>query len=79
MSWEKKPYRVDVKAGQTVAYCACGFSENPPFCDGAHESYGLSPMIEKFDEDKTVSFCGCHKSGNRPFCDGTHAKLKDES
>lgn len=78
MTWKKGPYYEDVKAGQTVAYCACGFSENPPHCDGSHSQFGLSPMIEKFNENKKVAFCGCRKSKNKPFCDGRHAYSEDE-
>lgn len=76
MNWKKQPYPLDVQANQTVAYCTCQLSENPPHCDGAHNALGLSPMIEKFSEAQTVVFCGCGLSKNRPYCDGQHNTLR---
>lgn len=74
MDWKNQPYTINVKAGQTIAYCTCRLSENPPICDGAHNAMGLSPMIEKVETDQTVVLCGCGKSKNRPYCDGSHNK-----
>ena len=72
--WQEKPFIIDVKAGETKAFCACGLSSNGPFCDGSHSSTDKTPNIVKFDEDKKVAACGCQKSGNRPYCDGSHSK-----
>jgi len=70
-----KPIKVDVKAGETKAFCMCGKSQNFPSCDGCHKGTSFVPKIEKFTEDKTVYICRCGKSSNLPYCDGTHAKL----
>jgi CDGSH-type Zn-finger protein len=72
---QKAPYPVQVEAGKSYHWCACGHSANQPFCDGSHKGTGMTPL--KFDatETKTVYLCGCKHTGNRPFCDGHHSKL----
>ncbi len=59
------------------AWCACGESDNQPYCDGSHKGTEFSPIVEKIEEPKKVAWCGCKHSGSKPFCDGTHAKLDD--
>ena len=76
--WQNKPFKVDVKAGDTKAFCMCGLSKNGPFCDGSHASTDIKPNVVSYEEDKTLFVCGCQQSGNKPFCDGTHTKIKDE-
>ena len=68
------PFAVDVEAGKSYWWCACGKSARQPFCDGAHKDTGITPV--KFDatESKTVYFCGCKASAKQPLCDGSHAK-----
>ncbi len=72
---QKSPYAVEVEAGKSYYWCACGKSKNQPFCDGAHQGSPFSPVAYKADENKTVYFCGCKHSANQPFCDGAHSKL----
>ncbi len=72
---QKAPYAVDVEAGQTYYYCACGRSNNQPFCDGSHQGTGLEPQAFTAEKTETVYLCGCRQSGNLPFCDGTHSRL----
>jgi CDGSH iron-sulfur domain-containing protein 3 len=31
------PYLIEVEAGKTYYWCACGQSQNQPFCDGSHK------------------------------------------
>ena len=69
---QKKPYKVNVTAGKTYFWCACGRSANQPFCDGSHEVTDLRPVRYKAEKDGTVFFCGCKQTGNKPLCDGTH-------
>lgn len=72
---QKGPYAVEVKAGKVYFWCACGRSDNQPFCDGAHKDTSFVP--EKFEAraNKTVYFCGCKATGHSPLCDGAHNKL----
>ncbi|MFW8594561.1 CDGSH iron-sulfur domain-containing protein [Cribrihabitans neustonicus] len=72
---QKAPYPVEVTAGKTYFWCACGRSNRQPFCDGSHKDSGLEPVKYKAEKDGKVFFCGCKQTGNRPFCDGTHARL----
>ena len=71
----RQPFNVDVEAGKTYFWCACGRSRNQPFCDGSHKGTGLSPTLYKADKTKTVWFCGCKQTKSRPMCDGTHKSL----
>ena len=66
------PYPVEVEAGKTYFWCACGLSDSQPFCDGSHKDTGFSPL--RYDADKAgkVFFCGCKATGNQPLCDGSH-------
>jgi CDGSH-type Zn-finger protein len=72
--WQQEPFAINVKAGQTKAFCMCGKSKNGPFCDGSHQGSGIDPEVVTFDADKTVYACGCQASKKRPYCDGSHAK-----
>jgi len=72
---QKQPYAIDVEAGQTYHWCACGRSETQPFCDGSHKGTSFSPVAFKAEKSETVYFCGCKKTANQPLCDGTHSKL----
>lgn len=72
---EKAPIAVEVKAGKTYFWCACGESKNQPFCDGSHQGGPFEPTAYKADEDMTVFFCACKQTGRAPLCDGSHTKL----
>ncbi|MEJ2593831.1 MAG: CDGSH iron-sulfur domain-containing protein [bacterium] len=70
-----KPVMVDLEAGKTYAWCACGKSSNQPWCDGSHQTTQFRPLIIKTMEPSKASLCMCKQSGSRPYCDGTHNKL----
>ena len=72
---QKAPYPVEIEAGKTYFWCACGKSSNQPFCDGSHQDTEFLPMKYEATEDKTAYFCGCKMSGNKPMCDGSHQAL----
>ena len=72
---QKAPYPVEVEAGKTYFWCACGQSANQPFCDGSHKDTGISPHKFTAEDSKKVFLCGCKATANAPFCDGSHARL----
>jgi len=72
---QKSPYAVEVEAGKSYWWCACGKSKQQPFCDGSHKGGEFSPVEHKADKDGTVYFCGCKNSANGALCDGTHKAL----
>ena len=72
---QKAPFPVEVEAGKTYFWCACGKSANQPFCDGSHKETGISPQKFTAESDGRVFFCGCKHSAKAPMCDGSHAKL----
>jgi CDGSH iron-sulfur domain-containing protein 3 len=72
---QKAPYPVDLEAGKTYYWCACGKSATQPFCDGSHKTTTLTPVPYTPEQSATAYLCGCKHSQRQPLCDGTHAKL----
>ena len=71
----KSPVPVQLEAGKTYAWCACGKSAKQPFCDGAHKGSAFVPKIFVAEETKTAYLCNCKQTANPGFCDGTHKSL----
>lgn len=69
-----KPYVREEKAGKK-AYCVCGLTDNPPYCDGSHKATDCKPIICEIEKDRRVAWCGCRQSRELPFCDGSHTCL----
>ena len=72
---QKEPYEVDVEAGKTYLWCACGLSKKQPFCDASHKGSDIVPVRFLADKSEAVYFCGCKRSGAKPICDDTHLNL----
>lgn len=72
---QKAPYPIQLEAGKTYFWCACGQSGNQPFCDGSHKTTSLTPVKFTAEQAKTAYLCGCKQSAKQPFCDGTHKGL----
>ena len=72
---QKSPYGVEVEAGKSYFWCACGKSANQPFCDGSHADTEFTPVKFEAQESKQLFFCGCKATSNQPLCDGTHNGL----
>ncbi|MBN1985003.1 MAG: CDGSH iron-sulfur domain-containing protein [Prolixibacteraceae bacterium] len=70
----KSPAMVTLEPG-THFWCACGQSNNQPFCDGSHRGTEFTPVMFKIDEKKDAWLCRCKHTGNKPYCDGTHKTL----
>ncbi len=71
---KKEPYVLEVEP-KKYAWCACGRSQNQPFCDAAHKGTEWRSVTVEISEKKTVAFCGCKHTATPPYCDGTHNKL----
>lgn len=71
---QKAPYNVNEEVG-TKWWCACGRSQNQPYCDGAHRGTGLTPVKVEITQAGSVWYCGCKATARQPWCDGAHRKL----
>lgn len=72
---QNAPYPVELEAGRTYFWCACGASKNQPFCDGSHKGGFFNPIKFTAEASKTAYLCGCKHSKSAPFCDGSHKAL----
>lgn len=72
---QKSPFAVEVEAGKSYWWCACGKSKSQPFCDGSHKGTSFTPVEYKAEKSEKVWFCGCKHSAKKPLCDGSHKKL----
>lgn len=70
-----KPVAVELVAGETYYFCACGKSSNQPFCDGSHKGTSISPQAFVAEKDGGAWLCQCKQTGNAPFCDGSHKNI----
>jgi CDGSH-type Zn-finger protein len=71
---QKAPYGMKLEPG-TYWWCACGRSNNQPFCDGSHEGTAFAPVKTEIQTPKNVWLCGCKHTKGPPFCDGSHNDL----
>jgi CDGSH-type Zn-finger protein len=72
---DRLPAVLELEPG-TYWWCACGRSENQPFCDGSHKGTEFEPMAFEVTESRRMALCKCKHTGNSPFCDGSHSGLE---
>lgn len=72
-----KPCLVDLVAGRTYYWCACGRSKKQPFCDGSHKGTGIEPLAFSPEESGDALLCACKQTRGGPWCDGSHNALSD--
>jgi CDGSH-type Zn-finger protein len=72
---QKASYEVQLEAGKTYYWCACGESKNQPFCDGSHKTTSFTPVAHTPKKTGAAWLCGCKQSARSPLCDGTHNNL----
>ncbi len=75
---DNKPVPVQLTASEEKFWCACGQSNDQPFCDGSHVGTEFSPLSFTADADGEAYLCACKRTGTPPYCDGTHAQFADE-
>ncbi|WP_428773865.1 glutamate synthase-related protein [Vibrio sp.] len=73
-----KPIKVDLEQGKDYYFCACGRSNNQPFCDGSHAGSGFKPKHFVAEKSEAAYLCRCKHTSNAPFCDGTHKQFSAE-
>ena len=66
------PIGVEVEAGKSYYWCACGKSASQPFCDGSHKDTAFTPLKYEAAESKKLFFCACKATNDQPLCDGSH-------
>jgi CDGSH-type Zn-finger protein len=64
------PIGITLEPG-TYFRCACGKSQNLPFCDESHSGSAHSPIEFKIKRRQKVFLCGCGLTGDQPYCDGS--------
>jgi CDGSH-type Zn-finger protein len=72
---QKAPYPVQLEAGKTYYWCACGLSAKQPFCDGSHKTTAFTPLPYKAETTGEAYLCGCKQTHSPALCDGTHNSL----
>ena len=73
-----KPTKVKLEKGEEYFFCACGRSDNQPFCDGSHAGTGIKPQRFVAEDNEEAVLCQCKQTGNPPYCDGTHQQFSDD-
>ena len=46
----RRPIPIEVEAGKSYWWCACGRSKSQPFCDGSHKVTAFRPIEFKAEE-----------------------------
>lgn len=75
---DNKPTKVKLEKGEEYLFCACGRSDNQPFCDGSHAGTGITPKSFVAEATEEAVLCQCKQTGNAPYCDGTHQQFSDD-
>jgi len=71
----KDPIEVELEAGKSYWWCACGRSKDQPWCDGSHAGTDFQPHEFKVESSGTYWLCACKHTANAPLCDGAHELL----
>jgi CDGSH-type Zn-finger protein len=69
-----EPAVLDLEPGN-YAWCACGLSQNQPFCDGSHKNTDDTPVLIKLKTKGVVQLCQCKQTSTPPYCDGSHLNV----
>ena len=75
---DNKPKKVILNKDEKYYFCACGRSDNQPFCDGSHKATSITPREFTAEKDGDAWLCACKHTGNAPYCDGSHKQFSVE-
>lgn len=71
----KTPVTLELEPG-TYWWCACGLSQNQPFCDGSHKKERIFTPVEfKIERKRKLKLCRCKHTKTPPYCDQSHNDL----
>ncbi len=71
-----QPSIVELEEGRFYAWCRCGRTCTPPFCDGNHRGTGIEPLIFRADASGPALLCNCKATADAPWCDNSHEALQ---
>jgi glutamate synthase domain-containing protein 2/CDGSH-type Zn-finger protein len=71
-----EPIEVPLSAEESYHWCACGKSQNQPFCDGSHRGTQFEPLEFEVESSVSAHLCMCKQTRNPPYCDGSHVGLE---
>jgi sterol desaturase/sphingolipid hydroxylase (fatty acid hydroxylase superfamily)/CDGSH-type Zn-finger protein len=69
-----EPITLELEAGKYL-WCACGYSNNQPFCDGSHNGTKFKPVFFELDKSKKLKLCTCKLTKKAPYCDNSHQTI----
>jgi CDGSH-type Zn-finger protein len=71
------PYNLYLEKGKVYWYCACGISNNSPWCDSTCNKLATRnrPIYFNVNESGYYKICTCRQSADAPFCNGTHKEV----
>ena len=71
------PTHIYLYRGKVYNWCACGSTEETPWCNGQCKwvTTRCRPVTFNVSESGHYKLCNCKLSSNAPFCNGTHHKL----
>lgn len=71
------PTNLYLYRGKSYDWCACGHTQNAPFCDGQCKWLisRLRPVQFNVSESGYYKLCNCKMSANAPFCNSTHKTM----
>lgn len=72
-----KPIKVKLNKDEEYLFCACGKSNNQPFCDWSHVGSSFEPLKFKAEDSGDAFLCMCKHSKNKPYCDGSQNSRKE--
>jgi CDGSH-type Zn-finger protein len=60
----ESPKMESLEEGKQYAWCACGMSENQPWCNGSHKGSEFQPKVFKVEATRPAAMCMCKQTNN---------------